>query len=155
MKPAAGGLADSSPSPLLFVLAIHILNIITVMYNLPNYLVTYLKIYSLTHSLTYLLPTCASEQGKVIGLVSVYIFILYLFLVVFSIMRSVRYFVIFHRCYQMLYYTCAVPVEYRINHLSHSFRMRYCGTFHLPLAREISRSPLACEIRVCTKKIVI
>ena len=36
---------------------------------------------------------------------------------------------IFHSCYLMLYYVCAVPVKYRINHLSYSFRVRYCMTF--------------------------
>ena len=34
---------------------------------------------------------------------------------VFPITRSVRYSVIFHSCYVMLYYVCAVPMEYRIN----------------------------------------
>ena len=70
----------------------------------------------------------------------IYIYpILDIFIVEIPIMRSVRYSMTFHSCYLMLYYTCAVPVEYRINHLSHSFRVRYCETFHLPSAREISR----------------
>ena len=45
-----------------------------------------------------------------------------------------RYSEIFHSCYLMLYYTCAVTVEYRINYLSHSFHMRPCETFHSPSA---------------------
>ena len=43
-----------------------------------------------------------------------------------SISCSVRYSMIFQSCYLTLYYECAVPIEYRINNLSHSFHVRYC-----------------------------
>ena len=70
----------------------------------------------------------------------IYIYpILHILPVVFFHMRSVRYSVIFHSRYLMLNYACAVPVEYRINRLSHSFHVRYCETFHEPKAREIPR----------------
>ena len=71
-------------------------------------------------------------------MVYIYIYpIFHIFTIVFLIMCSVIYSAIFHSCYLMLHYTCAVPMEYRINHLSHSFRIRYCETF-LILTHEIS-----------------
>ena len=37
---------------------------------------------------------------------------------------------IFRSCYLMLYCAHAVPVEYRINHLSHSFHVKYLAISH-------------------------
>ena len=61
-----------------------------------------------------------------------------IFPVVFFHIRSMRYYVIFHSCYLMLYCACAFPISIgRTSPLLHSFCVRDCEILHSPSAHEI------------------
>ena len=78
----------------------------------PNHLFS--QIWS--HLNFFILPARASEQGNVIGLVSVYIYVYYIpppLTVHFSMMRSVRYQPILHTLYYTLHTEHAYCLSYR------------------------------------------